>query len=643
MASSSSAASSSSNPPQTSEQTELQNPAEVLEEAQACVARKDYQKATDKFTQLIDVAPPTANMALAYMSRSLCFWELKDYQSALDDAMKAHDCEDIITPNEILHGAFNSKAASAFQIAACCGKLGRGAAVVSKYQKIATDMLKVTAAAYEKANALKDEGNDYFKRGWLELALAKYEEGLKLDPLNVALMGNICQALLKMNRLDEAADIAHRCTETRPEWPKGWYRKGMVLMKKKHYSDAVSAFQTALSCPGASDDDAGVEDIKSAYMQAVTMAQKTEAARGGFDKQYMGIMMQMRSKSWNIYEWYSKSRMTAEMWNLRDWKEKCAANCQKDASLTELIDRAMATKFTMKKGSLPMDVFKWKEGSAPPRTAMAAFTIPITPLVSLVIMHYIISKSFPSHKWSMVWTFQAERSLFEGSMLAPHVSHHKTYAFLISKDSKIIIDIFGIWAYDAGGEDEPEKNWVDLLVEAGLKAGKPSERDKQSDDPKLRNQPWTFYTSDDRSEFLEFIEAGAKVERAEAEWVKVEQDEKKKAEDERKKKAEDARDAKRSADLKKMAEEARAVKAANAAANANNNSGDGSGENKESSPVSTFQAPFDVSTLPKKEGLSTNFYILAAIVGVVLAMLAYYMGLASPTTATPSSGDGTAA
>ena len=195
------------------------------------------------------------------------------------------------------------------------------------------------------------------------MALSKYEEALKLDPTNEAIMSNICQALLKMNRLDEATDIADRCVEVKPDWAKGWYRKGMVSMKKRRYADATASFQNALNCPNLAPDE--LSDIKSAYMQAASLAEKTVKVRGGFDQQYMGMMMQMRASSWNVYEWYSKNRKDASIWWLRDWDKVVAPKLSKDYELADLCDRALATKFTtMKKGSLPMDVFKWKDGAA---------------------------------------------------------------------------------------------------------------------------------------------------------------------------------------------------------------------------------------------------------------------------------------
>ncbi|TPX35155.1 hypothetical protein SeMB42_g07229 [Synchytrium endobioticum] len=512
-------------------------PGNLLEEAQLAISRKDFKAASTKFTELIQRAPSATNLALAFMSRSLCYWELKEYQKALDDAVKAYeDFENIVTPHEIVHGAYSTKAVSAFQIAKCHQQLHSDAALVAKYQKLGTDLLKASVADSEKAASLKDQGNDYFKRGWMEIALDKYHQALKLDPTNGIVMSNICQALLKMNRLDEAADIAHRCTDTKPDWAKGWYRKGMVAMKKRHYTDATSSFQKALNCQNVAPDE--LSEIKAAYMQAVTLAEKTKEVKGGLDKQYMGMMMQMRAASWNVYEWYAKSRKDAKVWMLRDWDTVVVPKIQDDGELVNLCERALCTAFPcMKKGALPMDVLKWQQGAAPSRTSMAAFTIPVAPLISLVIMHYILSKAYPTQKWYM----------------------HRTFASIISKESKIIVDILSIWAHGAGGPAEPAKAWIDEVVKAGLSA---SRKNNETDDPKMRNQTWTIYTCDDRLSVLEFMEGGARAERAEKELVKLEEDERKKGGEEMKKKVEEEREKRRVEERRKMVEEARAARLA---------------------------------------------------------------------------------
>ena len=261
---------------------------------------------------------------------------------------------------------------------------------------------------------------------------------------------------------------------------------------------------------------------------------------------------------------------------------------------------------------------------------MAAYTIPITPLVSLVVMHYILSKAYPDEKWSMVWTFQADPSIFNGSVLSPHISHHRTYASIISQESKKIVDILAIWAYDAGGDDEPEKPcWLDEVIKGGIEAAKAN---NESDDPKLRNQPWTFYTCDDRLAFLEFIEAGARVERAESEWVKLEEAEKKKSSDEKKKKLEEEREARRLVERQKMIEEARAArlakgeslpsesnsKGADAGASSVDN-GDG-----RKAEETAFKAPFEVSQ-PATKSVGNLYYIVIVVgVSILVALIGVY-------------------
>ena len=65
-------------------------------------------------------------------------------------------------------------------------------------------------------------------------------------------------------------------------------------MKQKRFIDASNAFQTGLD---HNPDDA---DLKKAYMEAVTLAEKSPSkdSHGSFDKRMMGMMMHLRNYSW---------------------------------------------------------------------------------------------------------------------------------------------------------------------------------------------------------------------------------------------------------------------------------------------------------------------------------------------------------
>ncbi|XP_072065377.1 uncharacterized protein [Arachis hypogaea] len=65
--------------------------------------------------------------------------------------------------------------------------------------------------------SLKDQGNEFFK-----------------------------SALLQLDKLNKALDDAEMTIKLKPEWEKGYFRKGSILEAMKRYDDALAAFEIAL-------------------------------------------------------------------------------------------------------------------------------------------------------------------------------------------------------------------------------------------------------------------------------------------------------------------------------------------------------------------------------------------------------------
>ncbi|KAF0897455.1 hypothetical protein E2562_037354 [Oryza meyeriana var. granulata] len=60
-----------------------------------------------------------------------------------------------------------------------------------------------------------------------------YTEAIKLDPADATLYSNRSLCHLRSGRAQEALEDANACTRLRPEWTKGYYRKGSALMLLK--------------------------------------------------------------------------------------------------------------------------------------------------------------------------------------------------------------------------------------------------------------------------------------------------------------------------------------------------------------------------------------------------------------------------
>lgn len=97
-----------------------------------------------------------------------------------------------------------------------------------------------------RAAALKDQGNEQFKTGGYLKAAALYTQAIKLDPDNPTLYSNRAAAFLQLVKLNKALADAEMTVKLKPQWEKGYFRKGCVLEAMEQYEEAISAFQTAL-------------------------------------------------------------------------------------------------------------------------------------------------------------------------------------------------------------------------------------------------------------------------------------------------------------------------------------------------------------------------------------------------------------
>lgn len=101
-------------------------------------------------------------------------------------------------------------------------------------------------AGNEGKVSLKDQGNAFFKAGNYLKAAALYTQAIKQDPNNATLYSNRAAAFLNLVKLTKALADAEMTISIRPDWEKGYFRKGCILEAMERYDEAVDAFQVAL-------------------------------------------------------------------------------------------------------------------------------------------------------------------------------------------------------------------------------------------------------------------------------------------------------------------------------------------------------------------------------------------------------------
>ncbi|OAP56294.1 hypothetical protein AYL99_09473 [Fonsecaea erecta] len=96
------------------------------------------------------------------------------------------------------------------------------------------------------ADALKAEGNKAFAAKDFQTAVDKFSQAIELDPTNHVLYSNRSGAYASLKEYQKALDDANKTTELKPDWAKGWGRKGAAQHGLGDLVGAKDAFEEAL-------------------------------------------------------------------------------------------------------------------------------------------------------------------------------------------------------------------------------------------------------------------------------------------------------------------------------------------------------------------------------------------------------------
>nr|XP_018906525.1 PREDICTED: hsp70-Hsp90 organizing protein 3-like [Bemisia tabaci] len=98
----------------------------------------------------------------------------------------------------------------------------------------------------EEANNLKTLGNASIKEEKYAEAILHYSHAIKIDPNNYQLYSNRSLAFLKMQQYYSAMEDAEQTIVLKPDWAKGYFRKGEVQLATHLYTDALLSYRLAL-------------------------------------------------------------------------------------------------------------------------------------------------------------------------------------------------------------------------------------------------------------------------------------------------------------------------------------------------------------------------------------------------------------
>ncbi|MCJ1353003.1 MAG: Hsp90 cochaperone [Icmadophila ericetorum] len=115
------------------------------------------------------------------------------------------------------------------------------------------------------ADALKAEGNKAFAAKNFQEAIEKFTQAIELEPTSHVLYSNRSGAYASLKRFNEALEDASKCTEIKPDWAKGWGRKGTALHGTGDLVGAKDAFDEALKLePANAQSKSGLAAVERA-------------------------------------------------------------------------------------------------------------------------------------------------------------------------------------------------------------------------------------------------------------------------------------------------------------------------------------------------------------------------------------------
>ncbi|KAJ3293362.1 Stress-induced-phosphoprotein 1 [Rhizoclosmatium sp. JEL0117] len=447
-----------------------QTPRQILTAAQNAIAKGDFNNAIQSFSILIDHSEqaPNAefNPVLAVLSRASCYMQLKQFDKALEDALKALKLPVVKTAQELYPGCYSTRSAAASYAADASKALGKQEDFAA-YKRMATELMKSDAQRVEEAEKLKEKGNVLFREGKLVEALAVYKEALVKDSTNTAVLSNASLVQTKLGKNDDALALAERCIGLKPDWSKGYYRHGMALLNLKRPTEAAASLQKGLQL---SPDDA---DLKQAYMTAMKDSKIAPSASPSDSeithaKKMMGMMMDLKHNSWDVRSFFANNPKHV---NFGEWDSDIVPLLSQ-SSTTSLIHRLMTLVYpNFQKGTPPVGPNPYLSKNSSP-TSWNSYVLPEHPLIIAVMLLYLFTVS-GNGNWTIAFTHQPDPSIFLGTALYEHVKVHRTYAVLVRRDEEEeeVLDFLACWCDSVDGGNKGKDGFMGRVLKESAKEG----------------------------------------------------------------------------------------------------------------------------------------------------------------------------
>lgn len=113
--------------------------------------------------------------------------------------------------------------------------------------------------------ALQAKGNAAFTSGQFDDAIRYFTEAIDIDATNHVLYSNRSASYASLGRYADALEDAEKVVTLKPDWPKGFSRKGAALQGLRRWDEAIAAYEAGLAVDPSNEQlKLGLADSKKA-------------------------------------------------------------------------------------------------------------------------------------------------------------------------------------------------------------------------------------------------------------------------------------------------------------------------------------------------------------------------------------------
>jgi len=107
---------------------------------------------------------------------------------------------------------------------------------------------------HPQAEALKSQGNQFFKNGQYESAIAKYDQACKIEANIPAYWSNMAACYEKLRKYPEMAKASRECIRADKNFVKGYFRLATALKAMNELPECIKTLESGLGMQSSNPD-----------------------------------------------------------------------------------------------------------------------------------------------------------------------------------------------------------------------------------------------------------------------------------------------------------------------------------------------------------------------------------------------------